>query len=380
MAEVDVLVVGAGPAGAVAALNLAPTRNVLLIDVRPSADLERGASVLVGESLPPAARRLLTDMGLFHSFLGQAHAPCYGNRSLWGGDSLVETDFLRDPDGHGWHLDRARFESWLRRIATDRGANLLAESRIEHVAREAGKWIIRLGAPDGDRTVRARFLIDASGRFAPLARRLGARRQISDRMVCSWTHGRATELGPAAGFTFVEAVEHGWWYTAPLPHGKRILAFHTDADLPAARTSGQLLENARALPELAAILQACGFSTTDRLRMTIAGGALSTPCAGPGWLAAGDAAVCFDPLSAQGLLNALYTGLAGAATADEFLDGDGASIERYREIIREIAAAYDQHRALWYGMEMRWPDATFWKRRHQGMTQRRNRPHERPSQ
>lgn len=358
------LVAGAGPAGATAALNLAPTRSVLLIDIRSRASLESGASVLAGESLPPAARRLLTDMGLFDAFLGQGHAPCYGNRSVWGREMAVETDFLRDPDGHGWHLDRARFECWLRHIATGRGAILKAESRIEHAARDGSGWTVRLATATGVKTMRARFLIDAGGRFAPLARHLGARPEKRDRMVCSWLHGHARETGVGAGFTFVEAVEQGWWYTAPLPLGKRILAFHTDADLPVARTLDSLMENARAAPELAATLHACGFSPTDRLRMTIAGGALSTPSAGPGWLAAGDAAVSFDPLSAQGLLNALYTGLAAAAAADSFLNGDGTSMERYASRIREIAEAYDHHRALWYGLEMRWPAAPFWKRRH----------------
>jgi len=55
----DVLIFGAGPAGAVAALNLAPTWRVILVERKAQA-VRR-----IGEALPPAARRLLTDMGLF---------------------------------------------------------------------------------------------------------------------------------------------------------------------------------------------------------------------------------------------------------------------------------------------------------------------------
>jgi len=121
--EIDVLVVGAGPAGATVALNLAPLRQVALVDRRAR------PGPRIGESLPPAARRLLTDMGLWESFTAEGHSHCYANRAAWGSAQPVETDFLRDPDGHGWDIDRARFEVWLRAVAVDRGAIQIRYSR-----------------------------------------------------------------------------------------------------------------------------------------------------------------------------------------------------------------------------------------------------------
>ena len=56
--EADIIIVGAGPAGSTAALNLAPARRVVMIERRPDIPPR------IGESLVPAARRLLTDMGL----------------------------------------------------------------------------------------------------------------------------------------------------------------------------------------------------------------------------------------------------------------------------------------------------------------------------
>ena len=54
MIEADVLVVGAGPAGAVFALNLAPRRLVMVVDrLEP-------AAVRIGESLAPAAMVAIT--------------------------------------------------------------------------------------------------------------------------------------------------------------------------------------------------------------------------------------------------------------------------------------------------------------------------------
>jgi flavin-dependent dehydrogenase len=147
---------------------------------------------------------------------------------------------------------------------------------------------------------------------------------------------------------------------------QRVLAFHTDADLPAARVARDrdaLLERAASTTELAALLDAAGFVAEQTSGFTSAHTATLEPCAGDGFLAAGDAALAFDPLSSQGLLNALFTGLASAEAADAHLRGDTEALRRYRETIAGIRAAYRQHLALYYGMVRRWPDAPFWKLR-----------------
>ncbi len=350
MREVDVLIAGAGPAGASAALNLAPVRRVAVVD-RHAEPPPR-----IGESIPPAVRRLLTDMGLFESFVAEGHAPCYANRAVWGGEQPREIDFLRDPDGHGWHLDRKRFEGWLRGAAADRGAALLVPDSIERVERDGNRWRIELASG----AISAAVLIDAGGRAAPLARRLGARVAAEDRLVCAWRSG--VDRGPGArGMTFVEATEHGWWYTAPLPNERRVLAFHTDSDLPLPRDGDALLARAAAQKELASVLRESGFVADTPVAVRAANSATLEPCAGDGWLAAGDAALAFDPLSSQGILNALFTGLAAAEAADRFLRGE--PFDDYAEIIGGIRSAYREHLGTWYGMERRWPDAPFWRRR-----------------
>jgi len=81
------------------------------------------------------------------------------------------------------------------------------------------------------------------------------------------------------------------------------------------------------------------------------------------WLAIGDAAATQDPLSSEGILVAMESGLEGAAASARVLRGD-------REALAAAAArretgwlGYLGQRDHYYDMERRWLDAPFWQRR-----------------
>jgi flavin-dependent dehydrogenase len=358
----DVLVVGAGPAGATAALNLAPYWNVLLVD----ANAER--SPRIGESLVPAARRLLSDMGLFDGFCKLPTSPWYANSAVWETDQPEETDFLQGPDGHGWHLDRRVFERFLNDAARQRGAEALAPARLETICHQQEGFHSMLRTSSGLLEVETRFVIDAGGRNAPVGRKLGGRRKTDLPLLCIGVFGHVRRPQAGAGITFIEAVEDGWWYTAPLPQDRRVLAFHTDAENAAAarvRTCDGLLAQVGQAAELARLIDEAGFDPNSYFLRPASGSALD-PCAGDDWLATGDAALTFDPLSSQGLLNALFLGLAAAETAHNRLSGKAAVATKYIARIAEIREAYRRNLSEAYSHVHRWPDSPFWLRRSSG--------------
>jgi flavin-dependent dehydrogenase len=304
-------------------------------------------------------------MGLLESFLAAGHQPYHANVSVWGDAHPFATDFIRGPDGHGWHIDRAAFEEGLRRAIRERGAVVLAPARLESIAATRSGWSLGVETPKGPRTLHARVVIDATGRRASLARRLGASTCGFDRLLCGWVHGAAAP-GSERGLTYVESAPDGWWYTAPIPGNRRVLAFHTDADLPSAATActpDLLVERASRLDLIGSALEACHFERTSIFGVTAAGTTRRSPCAGPGWMAAGDAALALDPLSSQGLVNALFTGLAAAESADRYLDGADDAVHDYATTVDRVFAAYLRQLDHWYGVERRWPDAPFWRRR-----------------
>ena len=350
-----VVVAGGGAAGAAAALALARAgRRVLLVD-------DSAGEFRVGEALPPWARPLLRDLGVLDRFLADGHLPCHGNLSAWGGAEVHATDFVRTPHGHGWHLDRARFDALLRDAARDAGAELRTGVRVREVERAGARWRVRL---DGEE-VECDWLLDATGRRCSLARRLGASLIREDVLVAFYARYGADSPDRDTR-TLVEAGPDGWWYTALLPGGERIVAFMTDADLA---PRAELLAHDGFAARLAEsthvreILRSHGYAPTGRVRGADAASARLDRCTGPGWAAAGDAALALDPLSSQGILNALYTGKRAGEAIHRALSGDGGALAEYEARVAEIHRAYHHHRAAYYGDERRWQDRPFWRRR-----------------
>jgi len=88
------------------------------------------------------------------------------------------------------------------------------------------------------------------------------------------------------------------------------------------------------------------------------------PAFGTGWLAVGDAAMAFDPLSSQGIAKALDHGKRAASSIAAYFSGDRLSLETFSCQLQLEYANYLATRARYCRLEMRWPRSLFWKRRH----------------
>lgn len=364
--RVDVAVLGGGTAGSAAAIALAGTgASVAVLDRPPS----RGPRV--GDVLPPAALPLLEELGVRDDLARGGHLPSHGNRSLWGGPEADTHEFIRDPYGVGWHLDRDRFDAMLARAARARGAAWHRGAWAAAWERlPAGGWrleVVRTSAAGPSRgELRAGTVVDATGRASPFARSRGAERLDGDRLV-----GVVGVLAPAAGsggdrdsLTLVEAVPDGWWYAALLPGGRLSVAFLSDGDVVAGgrlHLAGRWLAGALATRLLGDRLRRHGYRLAQGPRAVVARSSCLAAASGPGWLAAGDAAAAHDPLSAQGMTSALAAGLWTARAVGE---GTEAAMRRHSAWVRDWYARYRADLAAYYGQERRWPGSPFWRRRH----------------
>ncbi len=356
----DVVIAGAGPAGSMAAHRLARAgRSVLMLDrLRP-------ASPRLGETLPGAARRLLVREGLGGLFADDRHhAPVTGGLVVWGDDRPVASDVLRDPYGPGLRLDRARFDSSLRKASLAAGADW-SRTDVGDVEQCADGWIVYR---DTGSAVRARTIIDATGRSARLLRRLGQSRRRGVPLVALYQMARP-ENNAAMERTLIEAMPDGWLYAGKVGDGRWAIGYHTRPD-NAARLRACDAERAAILARAPHLSACLGALTWEGPVLSRDARSLAAKAAcGPGWFAVGDAALAFDPIAGQGLFNALRTGLAAA---EAILVGGTEGPSAYAEEVERVTSVYAQRRQALYQAETRWSGQPFWQAQCQTIADRKS--------
>ncbi len=356
---------GGGPAGAVAALTLAQRGvRATVLEARPA------PAAKPGECLPPSLTLLLRRLGLEGALAEDGHLRCYGNRFVWGAPEAGERPFLAGTRGDGWHVDRQRFEARLAEHAVAAGVEWRWGCRTLRCLRSAEGWRLEIDGAAGRQALAADFVADATGRASRLARRLGARRLRYDRLV--GVAGLLASATPASdSYTLVEATPDGWWYTALLADGRMAAAVFGDGDL----LPRDLLHPASAAEPWRQRLLAT-TATRERVERhgyRLAGLSLrSEPAessrldviAGDGWLALGDAAAAYDPLSSHGIGSAMGSGFYGGQAIADLLAGRAEARDAYLDLMQSAYGAYLDLQRRCYAEERRWPEAPFWRRRH----------------
>lgn len=356
--DTDILIIGGGIAGCIAAIALTTTHRVVVIDKRAL------LTDRIGESLAPAAGRILQELCLLEEMehqVGVLYQQNLGMQSYWGSDQVHWVDHLRNPDGFVKSLNRKAFEGFLRESAEARGARCLWGAKLYDSAKEGTRWQVQAGNGNERITINSAFVLDASGRQAHFARNLGLKRVIKDKLVACWLTLPNTHTNTMSTIT---ASENGWWYSAVVPNNQRVVAFHTDSDLlpkQALKTTAALLELAQENRIIHALLDRRAEEIT--FRGTVAANSTKLQhVAGPSWAALGDAAVSFDPLSSQGMFNAMASAMQ-VSTLIQQLGFTAALTEAYTQQIDQIWQYYLKHKRVFYGVEKRWTTSEFWRRR-----------------
>jgi flavin-dependent dehydrogenase len=188
-----------------------------------------------------------------------------------------------------------------------------------------------------------------------LASRLGGKAEVADRLIGAVSFWENSEV---AQWTLIEAVANGWWYSVPLPGSGMVFAYMTDSDLWMDRKWDALLQLAPLTFE-----RAGRRPIPPPSQIVSAASVIRRPVAGRDWMAIGDAACAFDPLSGQGVFKAIETGVRCGAVVARYFNGDLSALAEYETWVNETYQSYLVTRAQFYSSVVRWPESRFWQRR-----------------
>lgn len=347
--ETDVLVVGAGPAGAAAAAWAA--RSGLDVVLADAAAFPRDKTC--GDGLTPRAMAELDRLGL--GPWTRSHATNQGLRAHGFGQTLE----LPWPGGslpdHGSAVPRTELDDKIRKVALDAGAVGLSEARAVDVLRtERGVERVGFLVPeDADATtgsaagglragprrrheVKCRRLIVADGVRSPVGKMLGrqwhrdsvygvaARSYLDSGREDSWISSHLELRGEQGELLS----GYGWIF--PLGGGRVNLGVGT---LATARRPAKIA--LRPLMEFYARQRREEWQLSERLEQPTSallpmGGAVSG-VAGPNWALIGDAAACVNPLNGEGIDYGLETGRVVVS----LLEGSGSLEESWPALLRD---------------------------------------------
>jgi flavin-dependent dehydrogenase len=363
MKSYSVVIIGGGPAGSTAAMALSKLgiNNILILE---SGEYDK---FVIGESIPPETKNVFNRLGIFNNFLKEGHLPCYGTCSYWGDDKKGFNDTILSPYGHGWHLDRSKFNLFLSRQAQNMGAKLHINSTFtESINLDDGRRKVIYQRGDTTYKVLTDFVIDASGSKSVFSLEQGSKQIKGESLNCLTRRFKINSEDTISSLTRIEAVENGWWYGAKLPNNELLIALYTDQETVKQSKIQHLNVWMDALDKTISIKE--GVHSDLALDKNVKGFHANSFCldqlAGENWLAIGDAASAYDPITSRGVYKSLTDACSAAELVAHYLTNNESSFEAFENYVKGNYDNYLIERAHYYSIEQRWSDHPFWTKFH----------------
>lgn len=350
--DYDVVIIGAGPAGATAATVLTRRGHAVLVVER-----SRFPRFHIGESLLPYMNPLLARLGLTESVAEGGFPVKRGAEFTTTGEDATRVDFTMQGGGRAvdtYQVERADFDDVLVQQAVRAGATLWQETRISELLTDGSGRITGARCSHGgdSQDVRARLVLDGSGRTGLVAHQHMQARTVNERlrMVAVYRHfGDVDEANNPGHRGDIQIGSHqdGWVWAIPIRDDKLSVGAVTAPEVvQAAGKYAVFAEHVGRIPRISRRLAGAAPLCQVRGESDFC---YHTEClTGPGFFVLGDAGCFVDPIFSGGVFLAMTSAERAAGLAADVLEGARTEKQARDLYARFYKTGYDCYFRLIY--------------------------------
>src|SRR5215469_5334606 len=222
--EADVVVVGGGPGGSTLATLVAMRgHDVVLLEK------EKFPRYQIGESLLPSTVHGVCRLtGVADELAKAGFAKKRGGTFRWGANpepwtfAFSVSPKITGETSHAFQVERSRFDQILLDHARRTGVDVREQHTVDNVTEDDGRvtGASYTDAAGNEGTIRARYVVDASGNSSRVYKRAGATRQYSEFFrslaLFGYFEGGKRQAEPNSGNILCVAFDSGWFWYIPL--------------------------------------------------------------------------------------------------------------------------------------------------------------------
>ena len=352
----DILIVGAGPAGATTSLSL--SQKGIAHVILDAAEFPRDK--VCGDGLDLKVIRVLRHLDPAYvdaQYLEkQGLMPCFGTRFITDNGRAVDFSYADKP--LFWTARRFAFDQFLAQKMASPFADFRQGTRVVNIIRDGKSWIVQAQKNGQTLEFSAKLLIGADGEQSAVLRYLGERdidrRHYAATLRQYWSGVQGIAPGNLIEVYFPKGYPMSYFYIFPLPNG--------EANVGYGMVSEVISKNGFNLRDIFKKL----LSDDPVMAPRFAGAtALETPkgwglplasrarkASGDGYLLVGDAASLVCPTSGEGIGSGMMSGYVAAQFIEKAVKNNSFSEAEFQHYTREITRRLQDEIRL-YNLMMR---------------------------